>query len=305
MNGAMKHVIVFGLPFLALAGASRSLGSVSVVLHDQSPSWGYLLTASGTIVDPRVTNPPGPWLPPPGSFPTPPADEHGTPVFHFDAGVVTFDAGKLLSITINYESPQYRNLWSVLKPGDLFLDVGNDGKFDYVVRTPFYAQQNYYDAGTLYSANSWRIYKLNQPEDYLHDRDQDNPVYQLAYNAGRADSSSSGWPGLSVRDYHPWAVKPSYLTGNATQVGSAAFDGWDNLAPANSVGSTTWTFADFGLDIPLYTEIGIGFTVNCANDVLLGYVTYTPEPGALVVWGLLGLLAAGCVSWRRRTSRQA
>ncbi len=304
----MKNIVPCGV-LLTLLTATTAQAAVSFDLHDESPSWGYLMDSGGNVwEDPRLGSPHDPWDDPPGMSFDPTEDEYGTPVFNFSTGTVTFDgAGNLLSITIDYESPNYRSLWHILKPGDLFLDVENDGTYDYVARTPFYAQSDY-SADGLYSSNSWDLYRLSSPVDYLHDRDEDgiagNEIYQLAEEAGPADSDSTGWPGVLVRGYHPWAFTDDFInnTDNAEKVtdGEVDFDGWDDLTPAGKVGSSTWTFSSDSLPNLWMTELGIGFTVNCANEVLLGDVTCTPEPGTIVVWGVLAAAAWLGIDARRR-----
>lgn len=286
----------------SLTAAHQAFGSVNFVLNDNVSVWGYDL-GSGT--EPGVsTN----WGPPP-SGPSTTLDVHGTPEFDFSAGTVTLNDAQntLEQIQINYTNPEDNNswLWRTLKPGDLFLDFHNDGTWDAVGRTPFYAQQDYYGNGTLFSPNNWDLYELDQPVEYYEDRPENNDVFELASEAGRADSGSPGWPGVYVRGYHPWAMDPGYLTEHGTVVGDIAFDGWDDLS-SNSTGggSSTWTFTDGGYQLSFDGELGIGWGVNCANEVGHGSVpvklSQIPEPGSLVVWCLIGLAFVGGTHVMRR-----
>jgi len=66
-------------------------------------------------------------------------------------------------------------------------------------------------------------------------------------------------------------------------------------------GTTSITFHNLSIDLTGVGEIAIGWTQNCANDVLYESVP-VPEPGTLFLFstGLLGLLF---VSRRATTSK--
>lgn len=309
----MRNVIPLAtLACLAVALVRPAVGSVTETLNDTVSVWGYDL--DGTIA---LGNDGNYWGK--GSSPSPSKDVHGIPEF-FDSngGTVTLNDGRntLQSIEISYSNPEhgdsaYANLWQILKPGDLFLDFGNDGTWDAVGRTPFYAQQDYYSADSdgnraLFDANTWDLYELGDPVEYYRGRAANNGVFQLASESGRADRDGvQDWTGVQERGYHPWAMDSSYLDANGEAVGTITFDGWKNLSGVEGPATSTWTFDNGGYALPFHGDkLGIGWGVNCANEV--GYavvdVTAIPEPASLAIWGLLGV---GVFVWRTRRKHRA
>jgi hypothetical protein len=196
-----------------------------------------------------------------------PEDEIGVPIFpYLTAGLATLSNDKKLqSVTFSYQSGSAVG-WSLLKPGDLFLDVDSADGWDYVVH---------------HSGNDWALYSfadiaLSQPD-----------AYQVV--------QASAWPGYTVRTGHPWALRNDCVTANGTGIGDVAFDGWKNLG-AGQTGTSTFDFSGLPLGGLEVDRLLLGFTVNCANDVIYESISL-PEPASVVVWGLLSLTFAGG-SWR-------
>jgi len=244
----------------------------------------------------------------PGVTSTPVSDINGIPIFpDTPLHSITIEAGKIKSVTIAYLNSGYdQSLWNVLKPGDLFFNLNEDGSndWDIVVRTPFYAANNYLaggnvldDAAAAGSTYDWNVYSLGSGVSYT----AGSPTYQRGQETTRADGSP--WGGLVTRVGHPWALTPDALALFGTPIGSegVAFSGW-LFPPGTSMRTSTWDFTSLpggGIDIGSAHEINIGFTVNCSNEVLYGFA-HMPEPGTLTAWGVLTTLSAGAFGWRRK-----
>lgn len=331
MKRALAVLAVFGVMF---ACTPAFAGMIEVTFGDMSTSWGKWGIPPATVTD-LVSNP---WSSPPSSGAANTVDEWGEPIFNVNNSTsgqnkAVFSGGKLHSLTIAYHNPGASyNYWECLKPGDVFIDVGFDGRWDYVARTPFFDDAAYFnsngtptEAGNAALAAKWAVYSLPGGLDYWHDQDvAGNPggPYQLADQTTRADTGGS-WSGFTLRNYHPWALDSASVIG-LTQVAEATLTGalfngspgvsttgWVNLDGKDSSyrGESTWTFSN---DLLVgSTTVVFGFTVNCANEVLLGDVPVplgqpepVPEPTSLAIWSIIaGLGAAGAtVARRRRTA---
>lgn len=259
------------------------------------------------------------WGPPPYNVPAD-QDEHGIPIipgtpddWGNSAGSATFADGYLTQITVNYFVPldkrdtAYNNIWNEqLLPGDLFLGLGGTDSFSLVVRPEL----------TTELGGAWTVWGLSNAIDIEYDDNTNtntHPDYVLGHHRNRG--ANEGWVGAIPRAYHPWAATTTALN-NAGNQGEVTFSGWytgdlDSFGLDNH--TLTW---DFGTSIFVGYDVSltIGFTFNCANDVLLETITSPellsgpadtdpiPEPQTLAIWSLMALCGGW---WGRRRLRPA
>jgi len=202
-------------------------------------------------------------------------DTIGTP--DLLGGTATFNdsTGLLTSISIGYTghfSPVASGDARVI-PGDLFLDVGGDGHWDYVMKlvagsqTPVanYASLSILDVSAIAS-----------------------PSYLFS-----GSDDTGYWADYRIRDRHPYA-----WNGGGTQIGTGNLTGFNQLASGGTLG--------FGLGngIAINGNLTIGFAPSCANDVLFANVSVpvvVPEPSTALTFGI-GLVA---LTRGRRALRRA
>ncbi len=229
--------LAFAIGFTLVASQARA---TTVTFGDTHRYWsGY---ANGTVDDTR--------------------DTIGTP--DLLGGTATFSdtTGLLTGISVSYTgrfSPVALGNARVI-PGDLFLDVGSDGHWDYVMKlvaapqTPVanYASLSILDVSAITS-----------------------PSYVFS-----GSDNSGYWAGYGIRDRHPYA-----WNGGGTQIGTGSLAGFNQLASGGTLG--------FGLGngLAINGSLTIGFAPSCANDVLLANVSApVPEPTAALIFGI-GLVA--------------
>ncbi|MEW6267132.1 MAG: hypothetical protein AB1641_29000 [Thermodesulfobacteriota bacterium] len=191
-------------------------------------------------------------------FPTYDLGTWGTPNYtgqdvvggpNITGGSAGFDSNGLDSVTINMVRPYGWNYqWSDIPLGDLFINVGSDSDWDYVMHD-----------GYLYEFN----YAVTNSD-----------VYVL-----------SSWSSNGYRHNHPFLANPDYL-GDALYAVSTSVD--------NPWAYQTITASGLGIHLDYGQGVTLGWTLQCANDVLYQDPGYrqVPLPGA--VWllgsGLIGLL---------------
>jgi hypothetical protein len=205
------------------------------------------------------------------------SDEIGVPIFPgkpptpgFSTGSYELIDGKLKNLTFNYEL-NGSGFESYIKPGDLFIDVGGEGTWDYVVKVLGIGSEpgNY----ALYSIS------LNSAGG--------TPGYVWS-NTAWADSGVPNPGGYNIRDNHPVGINGSVQKSSEQQ--GVYFAGW-----ALGQGSHT-TYFDFGSGLDIGSGIfEFAWTVNCANDVVREQGQgHAPEPTTIILLGagLFGLAGA-------------
>lgn len=190
-------------------------------------------------------------------------DTIGTP--DLLGGTAHLDGARLTGVEIDYQgafSLAASGNGSVI-PGDLFIDAGADGSWDFVMKLVAGPQT------AVVSYASVTILDVSgEAESYLtsgHD------------NTGH-------WRGFRIRDEHPYA-----WAGGGTAIGTGSLASLDLLAG----GLHTLVF-DLGSGLVVGESFRLGFAASCGNDVLLETVTApVPEPSAALAFAAGLLLAAG------------
>jgi hypothetical protein len=244
--------------------------------------------------------------------------------------------GVLESVQFKYTNsdtlnPGWKNgVHGVMLPGDLLLDLDNDNVWDYAVRTK-YNGQSYTDAQVNYPSGdlaTWNVYKLNNTSGIWNYANTSAPyLWSMDQNSGgvRGESDFDNSPdrtwerdgdswGVGVRQ-HPWRILDSVFNTDAVKLlGTAGFDGWKDHGTGAAPAETTFTFdnssgglIDLGTPGVDTVHLRIGFTTNCANDIVWETLDHklvlVPEPASLAIWALAGGLGAAGLAFKRRRPR--
>jgi hypothetical protein len=154
-------------------------------------------------------------------------------------------------------------------PGDLFLDAGSDGDWDYVVELV---------AGPQTPVASYASLSILDVDGLA-------PAYLMS-----GSDDTGYWRGYGIRDRHPYA-----WNGSGTPIGTASFGAFSQLASGGTL------VFDLGAGLAVGPNVTIAFAPSCANDVLIEDIAApVPEPTAALVFGV-GLLVVMRTQPNRRS----
>lgn len=274
----MKRSFFSVITLLFVAGAALA-APVTLTWSDHTTHWPGWGGAPGWVYAPQNENA---------------IDAIGEP--QITGGTIVINDGMLQRITFSYSNPPGWTGFSnparpgQMLPGDLFLDMDENGAWDHVASL-YNGNSNAYSNFSHYAnTNDFSrvpIYSINLPLN--------GPAQDSANGFGYLVTGSDNqgwWAGYDIRNHHPFAV-----TGINPDVnpllgfGSVIFANSSSNAP-----SLIFDVEDAG--IATNGELAFGFAQNCANEAIL---YSAPEPSTALLLGSGLALATALLRRKKQT----